>query len=174
MTAYYNTIGNSGINFGVAYTVDSTVPEYPGSNMRLGTPMFGTDGSTWYLCKLEAASTCTAGDAVIVTTNSTWEIKALTSTLGKGKLGQRVGIAGATGTAGQYVWVQTSGYNSAVNAATGATGFTVLHTSATAGRLTATSVGGTSAIISGIVILATAASNTAAAFLAGMVVGADD
>lgn len=174
MTAYFNTIGNPGIDFGTAFTVSSSTPDYPGAPIKLGTPMLGTDGSSWVLCKLEAASTCTAGDAVIVTTNSTWEIKAITNTLGKGKLGQMVGIAGATGTAGQYVWVQVRGYNSTINCATSSTAFTVLHSGATAGRLTTTASAGTGVAVNGIVILATAASNVAAAFLANPVVGADD
>lgn len=174
MTTYYNTIPSSGIDFGTAFTVSSSTPDYPGSPIKLGTPMMGTDGSRWVLCKLEAASTCTAGDALIVTTNSTWEVKALTDTLGVSKLGQLVGIAGATGTAGQYVWMQVSGYNGTVNAVTGSAAFTALHSSATGGRLTSTAAASVSVGINGMVILATAAANVAAAVLSNPVVGAND
>lgn len=172
--AAFNITPSIGIDFTVAYTVSTSTPEYPGSPIALGTIVDGVGGAVWILCKLEAASTCTAGDALLVTTPSTWEVKALTSTLGKGKLGQRVGIAGATGTAGQYVWMQVAGYIASLNVATGSTANTVLHSSGTAGRLTTTAVGGTSAIVSGGAILATAASNVATASLTGLVVGADD
>lgn len=173
MTTFYAGMGiGEGFNPAVAYTTSTSTPEYPGFPVAVGTRVTGSDGSVWVFCL--AAGSITASDAVLVTTNSTWSVQALTSTLGKGKLGQFVGIAGATATSGQGLWVQISGYNSAVNAVTGATGFTVLHTSATAGRLTATAVGGTSAAVTGIVILATAASNTAAAFLTHSAIGADD
>ncbi len=173
MTTYFGGMGvGEGFNPAIAYTVSTSTPEYPGAPVAVGTRIFGSDGSQWVFCL--AATAITASDAVLVTTNSTWSVSALTSALGKGKLGQMVGIAGATASSGQYLWVQTHGYNSAVNAVTGATGFTLLHTSATAGRLTATGVGGTSAAVQGIVILATAASNTAAALLNGAAIGADD
>ena len=174
MTTYFNTIPTSGIDFGTAFTVSSTTPEYPGSPIKLGTPMFGSDGSRWVLTKLEAASTCTVGDILIVTTNSTWEVKALTDTLGVSKLGQLVGVAGATGTAGQYVWMQTAGYNSTVNAVTVSAAFTALHSSATAGRVTSTAAAAVSVAINGMVLLATAAANVAAAILTNPVVGAND
>lgn len=163
-----------GINFGLAYTLSSTVPEYPGRQFTPGTHVQGTDGSTWIFVVLEAASTCTAGDALIVTTNSTWEVKAVTNTLAASKLGQRMGIAGATGTAGQYLWMQTAGYNASINCATSSSAYTALHTSATAGRLTTTAAGGTSVAVNGGVINATAASNVGIAIMTGMVVGAND
>jgi len=173
MTTYYGGMGvGEGFNPATSYTVSTSTPEYPGAPVAVGTHLHGSDGSTWVFCV--AGGSITANDAVLVTTNSSWTVQAMTSTLAKGKLGQRAGIAGATATSGQYLWVQTAGYNSSVNAVTGATAFTVLHSSATAGRLTATAVGGTSAAVTGIVILATAASNTAAAFITGAAIGADD
>lgn len=173
--ALFGTLPTSGIDFTTAYTIDAdTTPEYPGSPIALGTKIIGSMGSEWILCKLEAAATCAAGDAMIVTTNSTWEVQAVTNTLGVGKLGQLIGVAGATGTAGQYVWIQVAGYVASVNAATGSTAFTALHSSATGGRLTSTAAGGTSVAINGIVLLDTAASNVAAAYVTNPVVGADD
>jgi len=173
MTAYVNTpLG--GINFAQAYTLSATTPEYPGRGFTPGTHVQGSDGSTWIFVMLEAASTCTVGDALIVTTNSTWEVKAVTNTLALSKLGQRLGIAGATGTAGQYLWMQVAGYNASINCATGSTAFTALHTGATAGRLTTTAAGGTSVAVSGGVINATAAANVGIAILTGLSVGAND
>lgn len=164
----------AGINFGLAYTLSATTPEYPGRGFLPGTHVQGTDGTTWIFVMLEAASTCTLNDALIVTNNATWEVKAVTNTLALSKLGQRMGVAGATGTAGQYLWMRTAGYDAAINAATGSTAFTALHTTATAGRLSTTAVGGTSVAVGGAVLTATAAANAATAILTGLVVGAND
>lgn len=169
-----NTTPLAGINFAQAYTLSETVPEYPGRQFTPGTHVQGTDGSTWIFVMLEAVSTCTANDALIVTTNSTWEVKRVTNALALSKLGQQMGIAGATGTAGQYLWMQTTGYEATIAAATGSTAFTALHTGVTAGRLTTTAVGGTSVAVGGGVLLATAAANVGAVNLTGLVVGAND
>lgn len=173
MTNYASGMGvGEGFNPAIAYTVSTSTPEYPGTPVAVGTTVKGTDGSDWTFIK--AGGVITAGDFVIITTNSTWIGQSVTSTLGKGKLGQMVGVAGATAAANDYIWVQRTGYNSSVACATSSTAFTTLHTGATAGRSTTTSVGGTSAIIAGVVVLATAASNVAAAFLNWPVIGADD
>jgi len=172
--ALFGTLPTAGIDFTTAFTVSTDTPEYPGSPIALGTRIIGSMASEWILCKLETSATCTAGDALVVTDNETWEVQALTNTLATGALGQYVGIAGATGTAGQYVWMQVSGYSSSVNAITGATGFTALHSLATAGRLTATAAGGTTFAVNGIVLTATAAANLGPALLNNPTVGAAD
>jgi hypothetical protein len=174
MTVYNVNTPLSGIDFTKAYTLSTSTPEYPGRGFTPGTHVQGSDGSTWVFVVLEAATTCTANDFLIVTTNSTWEVKPITSTLAKGKLGQRLGVAGATGTAGQYLWMQTSGYNASANVATSAAAFTALHSTATAGRVSTTAVGGTSAAVSGGVINATAAANVGVLIATGLSVGADD
>lgn len=173
--ALFGTLPTAGIDFATAYTIDVDAnPEYPGSPIALGTKIIGSMASEWILCKLEASATCTAGDALVVTTNSTWEVQALTNTLATGALGQLVGIAGATGTAGQYVWMQVAGYAASINVVTGSAAFTAMHSLATAGRLTTTAAGGTTFAVNGMVILATAADNVAAAILNNPVVGAAD
>lgn len=169
-----NTTPLLGINFGMAYTLSSTTPDYPGLPFTPGTRVLGTDGSAWTFVKLEAATACTASDWLIVTTNSTWEVKPVTDTLALSKLGQVLGVAGATGTAGQYLWMQTAGYDATTNVATSASAFTALHTSATAGRLTTTAVGGTSVAVAGAVINATAAANVGIAVMNNPTVGAND
>ena len=97
----------------------------------------------------------------------------MTSTLAKGKLGQMVGVAGAAATVGQFLWLQIAGYSTAVNATTGQAAHTVLSSTATAGRI-GVAVGGASAKVTGLVLLATAASNTAAAILTNPAIGTDD
>jgi hypothetical protein len=160
-----------GFNFGEAYTVATTTPEYPGPPLQVGVRSNGTNGAVWMF--VLAAGAITANDFVIVTTNSTWSVQSMTSTLAKGKLGQIVGVAGATATSGQYLWMQIAGYRASVPATTGQAAFTVLSSTATAGRIGA-AVGGASAKVTGVVLLATAASNVAAAILKNPAIGTDD
>ncbi len=173
--ALFGTLPTSGIDFTTAYTIDAeTTPEYPGSPIALGTKIIGSMGSEWILCKLEAAATCTAGDVLIVTDNTIWEVEGVTNTLATGALGQMLGVAGATGTAGQYVWMQVAGYAAVVNATTSSAAFTALHTTATGGRVIATATGGTTFAVNGMVLTATAAANLGPAILTNPVVGAAD
>ena len=170
-------IGLEGVNFGVAYTpyVASTgagSPDYPGLPFQAGTRVNAGNGAEWVFCV--AGGAITANDVVLVTTNSTFIVQAATNTLAASKLGQWVGVAGATATTGQGLWVQVAGYAAAVNAATGMTGFTAARSTSTAGRIDDTVTGGTTVAINGIVLLATAASNTAAAILTFPTIGAND
>lgn len=162
-----------GVNF---YTTDpaisATTPEFPGGLIGVGTRVAGTDGSEWV--RVIAGGTIAAGDVVIITTNSSWTAQAMTNTLASSKLGQMVGVAGAAATVGQFLWMQTHGYAAVVNAATGMTAFTATRSTSTAGRIDDTITGGTTVAIAGIIILATAASNTAAGLLNGPTVGAND
>lgn len=161
-----------GFNFTEAYTASTSTPEYPGLPVQVGTRAVAGNGGEWVFCL--AGGSITANDIVIVTTNSTWTVQAMTNTLASSKLGQWVGKAGATATSGQGLWVQVAGYAAAVNAATGMTGFTATRSTSTAGRIDDTITGGTTVAINGIVLLATAASNTAAAILSNPTVGAND
>lgn len=162
-----------GVNFyAVDPVISTTTPEYPGTTIAVGTRVAGTDGSEWI--RVIAGGSITANDVVIITTNSSWTAQSMTNTLASSKLGQIVGVAGATATVGQFLWMQTAGYASAVNAATGMTGFTDTRSTSTAGRIDDTITGGTTVAIAGIVLLATAASNTAAAMLNNPAVGAND
>lgn len=161
-----------GFNFTEAYSaVSATTPEFPGAPLAVGTRVTGTNGAEWIFVK--AGGTVAAGNVCLITTNATWIAQAMTSTLAKGKLGQMVGVAGAAATVDQFFWMQVAGYNASVAATTGQAGFTVLSSTATAGRIGA-AVGGASAKVTGLVLLATAASNVAAAILTNPAVGTDD
>jgi hypothetical protein len=169
-------IGGPGIGVGFtpgsADTVSTSTPEFPGAPIQVGTVFTASNGSQWVY--VLAAGAITANDFVIVTTNSTWAVQSMTNTLAASKLGQLVGVAGATATSGQYLWMQTKGYRASVSAVTGMTGFTAARTTATAGRIDDTITGGTTVAITGVIILATAASNVAAALLNDPTVGAND
>jgi hypothetical protein len=161
-----------GYNFTVADSaVSTTTPEFPGVLVTVGTRVNGTEGAQWV--RVIAGGTVAAGDVCLITTNSSWTAQALTSALGKGKLGQMVGIAGAAATVGQFFWMMTAGRYPSVNATTGQAAFTVLSSTATAGRL-GTASGGVSAKVTGLVLTATAAGNVAAAILPGAAIGTDD
>lgn len=173
-TTLFNTNPVGGIDFTTAYTAPSSDLAIPGPTLAVGTTVFGNMGSRWVLVRLEEASTCTAGDVLIVIDNDDWIVQGVSNTNGVSKLGQLVGVAGATGTEGQYLWMQTAGYVASANVLTGATAFTALHSTATAGRIDDTASAGNSVAINGIVALATAASNAAACLLTNPVVGAND
>ncbi len=160
-----------GIDFATAYTVSTSTPEYPGAPLQVGTRVTAGNGGQWIF--VLAAGSITANDLVAVTVTSTWSVAALSNTNAKGFLGRLVGKAGATATSGQYLWMQVAGYAAAVNAATGSTAYTVLSSSATGGRIAAASAGN-SAKVTGLVIQATAASNTSTAILNFPAVGTDD
>lgn len=158
-------IGVEGASFNASYSFPATTPEYPGPLIAPGTLVTATDGAVWMFCKVANSQTIAAGDAVYVSsTDTSFTVTSLANAarLLKGML---VGIAGAAVTSAasstSYVWVQRSGYASAVNVATGSAANTDLHTTATAGRLSATGSAGNSATVSGIVGLAAAASNAA-------------
>jgi hypothetical protein len=161
-----------GYNFTKSYAaVSASTPEFPGAPLAVGTRVVGTAGAEWVF--VIAGGTVAAGDVCLITTNATWTASAATSTLAKGKLGQMVGVAGAAATVGQFFWLQIAGYNASVNATTGQAAHTVLSSTATAGRI-GVAVGGASAKVTGLVLLATAASNAAPAILTNPAVGTDD
>lgn len=170
----YSTIGFEGAALQQAQTVSVNTPEYPGVQVTLGQRVIAENGSEWIYVQLATGASAVAGDLMVVTASATWQVAQLSSTNGKPLFGSRVGVAGATATAGQYIWIQFSGYAPAANVVTGATAFTAMHTGATAGRISATATAGTTAAVTGIVALATAAANTAAVYMTGAAIGAAD
>ena len=164
-------IGLEGVNFTEAYTVSSTTPEYPGAPFQVGTRVNAGNAGVWVF--VLAGGSITANDLCVVATPSTFSTVALSNSTAKGFLGKQVGKAGATVTSGQYFWLQVSGYAAAVNAATSSAAWTVLSSTSTAGRIGGSSAGN-SAKVTGLVLTATAASNTAAAVLNNPAIGTDD
>lgn len=164
-------IGIEGANFTEAYTVSTTTPEFPGAPLQVGTRVNAGNGGQWIFAI--AGGSITANDIVVFSTMSSFTVQSLTNALGKGFLGKLVGKAGATATSGQYLWVQVAGYAAAVNAATSSAANTVLSSSTTAGRIAAASAGN-SVKVTGLTLVATAASNTAAAVLNFPAIGTDD
>jgi hypothetical protein len=118
------------------------------------------------------ATAITQGDFCYI--NSSNLAAGLTSTIAA-TAGQAaiLGVAMATLTTGQFGWFQTKGNCPAgVNVVNGVAANTVLHTSATAGRLTGTAVTGTSYPINNIMTLPTSAgtSGAYAAYIGGSMI----
>jgi len=164
-------ISLEGADFTGVYTVSTSTPEYPGAPMQVGTRVNAGNGGQWIFAI--AGGSITANDIVVFSTMSSFTVQSVTNTLAKGFLGKLVGKAGGTATSGQYLWVQVAGYAAAVNAATSSAANTVLSSTTTAGRIGGASAGN-SAKITGLTLVATAASNTAAAVLNFPAIGTDD
>lgn len=171
MSGTNSAIGVEGVDFTTAYTVSTSTPEYPGAPLQVGTRVNAGNGGMWIFAI--AGGSITANDIVVFSTMSSFTVQSLTNALGKGFLGKIVGKAGATATSGQYLWVQVAGYAAAVNAATSSAANTVLSSTTTAGRIGGASAGN-SVKVTGLTLVATAASNTAAAVLNFPALGTDD
>jgi len=164
-------IGVEGVNFTEAYSASTSTPEYPGLPFQVGTRVNAGNGGQWIF--VLAGGSITANDICVIATMSTFSTVQLQNSTGKGFLGKIVGKAGATATSGQGLWLQVAGYAAAVNAATSSAANTVLSSTSTAGRIGAASAGN-SAKVTGLTLVATAASNTAAAVLNFPAIGTDD
>jgi hypothetical protein len=140
-------------------------PEYPAPPFSVGTRIAGSQGVTALYAQTATATAITQGDFCYITTAML--AAGLTSTIAA-TAGQAaiLGVAMATLTTGQFGWFQLTGNCPAgVNVVASVAPNTVLHTSATAGRLTGTAVTGTSYPINNIMTVATSQS-TAGAYAA--------
>lgn len=164
-------IGIEGVDTTQAYSVSANTPEFPGLPFAVGTRIHATNNGVWVFCV--AGGAINQNDVAVISTPSTFTAVALSNAVAKGFLGRQAGRAGATVTTGQGFWLQVNGFASAINAATGSAANTVLSSTSTAGRLGA-GVGGSSAKVTGLTLVATAASNTAAAVLLNPAIGTDD
>jgi hypothetical protein len=165
-------IGLEGVDFTSAVpAVSAATPEYPGMPFQPGTRVSGTNGSVWIF--VVAGSGITVGDVCIVSALPAFTALGISNVGAKDRLGRLVGVAGATAASGQGFWLQVAGYNASVNAATSSAAWTVLSSTSTTGRIGGASATN-SAKVNGITLLATAASNTAAAILNFPAIGTND
>lgn len=170
------TLPQAGINFLATYSAATTTSstsglDQPSPPWLPGTIEFGSNGSQWIFCK--AGGTIAAGDFVAVTTQATFVVEAITSTIGRANYGSMVGCAGADATANQFLWVCTRGYlglsslqdGASPNVLTGSAANVALHTTGTAGRIDDSGSANTTATISPVIGTDTAASNTSPVYL---------
>ena len=167
----YGTSNTEGIDVSTVLTVNATAsPEYPAAPFITGTECLGSNNSRWVY--VTAAGAITLGDVVCVT--KTYTANSLTSTIAATSLGLPLGVASlAAFTTGQYGWVQTQGASPAISLLAGVAPNVQLYSSATAGRVGATSATGTTYAVNGIVATTTSASTagTYAGILTNPVVG---
>ena len=168
-----------GANFLQTYVVDiATYPEQPGQGIPLpGTMVAGTDGSAWTFCRVAASQTIVAGDFVYISsteaadtsTVAAYQVTSLSNSA-KAIFGREVGVAGAaatttsaTVTPGKYtgIWVMRLGRYAGANVANSSATNALTYTTSTAGRINATASAGNNAIVNGVAITTTPASNTA-------------
>lgn len=154
------------------FTLSTSTPEYPGTPLQVGAVIEGSQGGAALYAQASTAATITQGDFCYI--NTTFQAAGLTSTIAA-TAGQAaiLGVAMATLTTSQYGWFQTRGNCPAgVNVVNGVAANTVLHTSATAGRLTGTAVTGTSFPINNIMTVTTSGgtSGAYAAMIAGSMI----
>ena len=155
-TGVYPFINLPGANPTIALAPSSTgdglaqaqIPWQPGQRA------LGPNGSDWVLAI--AGGTLVAGDCVIFQGDTEsvaqWTVVELSSTNGKSKLGALVGFVATAAVTGNYVWVMRAGIfpNANLNSTTPST-YAQYHTSGTAGQISTTAVGGTSAAVNGVV-----------------------
>lgn len=154
-TPLFSQLGNEGVDLNTAFTFyttggDTSLQAYPRPPLSLGHVVDGTLNGEWVLCTA-ATGTISKYDVVTINQNFTATQVPTTATFGL-----MAGIAMATATTGQALWVMTNGVSPGINTAT-ASANALLYTSAVAGRLGAAATGFTT--IQGIV-LATAATVT--------------
>jgi hypothetical protein len=161
MAFIYSTVTQSGIDINNVFYLDAKgAPEYPAPPFLAGELAWGTDGSEWVYAT--ASITITSGSAVIFSpVAGSWSVALLTSTNGRTGFGDLIGIVGgATGSVNvsqptgtqtaSFFWVQRAGIAQRVLTANSLAANVSLGTSAVGGLL-GTIVGGTSALVSGIV-----------------------
>lgn len=135
----FQTLQTEGVDLNTAFTFLTTgVPgnyEYPEQPLDLGTTVLGTLNGKWVMC---TAATGTISKYDVVTISNAFTATQIPTTA---SLGLIAGIAMATATTGQALWVMTNGVSPGVNVVTGVGTGVMLFTSATAGRLAITSGG---------------------------------
>lgn len=139
-TPLFSQTNTEGIDINSAFTFYTTgsptvFQEYPTPPLTLGQPCIGTLNGKWVLCTA-ATGTITKYDVVTISNAFTATQVPTTATLGL-----ICGVAMATATTGQALWIMTNGVTPGVNVVTGVGTGIMLFTSATAGRLALTSSG---------------------------------
>ena len=159
----YNTASIEGVDVNAVYTPATTtatgyVPEYPAPPFVAGTvSAAGNNVSAWVFAQAGAA-VVSKGDVVVLSTANA--ASSITSTIAAtAGFGMQLGVAMATATTAQFLWVQTRGQNQYIGIVAGSTAGVPLYTIATAGKITSTGATGSNYNVYGIVLF-TAASTT--------------
>lgn len=168
-TPLFSQMNIEGVDINNAFTFyttggDTSLQAYPLAPLTLGTVVDGTLNGEWVLC---TAATGTITKYDVVTISNAFTATQVPTTASYGLF---AGIAMATATTGQALWVMTNGVSPGVNVVTGVGTGIMLFTSATAGRLAITSGGFTR--IQGITLTTSSTGATAGPAVGAIVIGA--
>ena len=166
-----------GIDLNAVYTAATATatgydPAYPAPPFLVGTETIGNNDSRFVF--VTVSTSCNKGDFVVAATGITsFTVVQLQTSIAAGVFGQQIGVAMATGTTGQFLWMQTEGENQAANVTAATTAGVPLFTSGTAGALTSVEATGTNFPVYGVALFttATAAQTAATANLTNVAVG---
>ena len=138
-----------GIDLNAVYTAATATatgydPAYPLPPFLVGTETIGNNDSRFVF--VTVSTSCNKGDFVVAATGiASFTVVQLQTSIGAGIFGQQIGVAMATGTTGQFLWMQTEGENQAANVVAATTAGVPLFTSGTAGYLTSVETTATAA-----------------------------
>ena len=152
-----STLNSSGVDVNAVYTAATATatgydPAYPNPPFLVGTSVLGNNNSKWMF--VSVATSCSKGD--FCRTSISFAVTPLVTADAGAAFGQQIGIAMATGTTGQFLWLQTTGENQAANVVAATTAAVPLFTSSTAGRLTSVATNATSYPVYGVQLWTTA------------------
>lgn len=163
--AIYSTLNQEGVDINSVFILDPSTPEYPRPPFGVGTPAFGTDGSSWVYCT--ASITIANGSVVLVNASpGSWSVALIGgATVATAPTGRFVGVVGgSTGSmvvpapsgtqTGTFFWVQRAGNVPNVKTLATTTASVQLYSSATLAGVVTGAAGGaaTTYQINGLVI----------------------
>lgn len=132
MSNQFATDGKLGVNVLQVDDVSSSgaALNFPKGQQPLGTKFEGANGGTWIYCSLPAI---TQIGSVCVIDPTIWAATLVTTA--NSPFGQRVGVAPALASAGNYGWLQTAGVMDNVYVLASCAAHVRLNTTATGGAL---------------------------------------
>ena len=156
----FSTLNTEGVDVNAVYTVSTATstayqPEYPMPPFSVGTEVLGNNGSKFLFTTV--STSCSKGNVCVVSDTS-YDVVPLVTSIAAANFGLQLGVAMATGTTGQYLFVQTQGQNQAVSIVGSTTAGVPLYSSTTAGALTSVATVATSFPVYGVVLYTTATS----------------
>jgi len=132
MTIPYGNSGVLGVNFAQTYSVSSTLYPYTADiPFNLGQISQGTDGSQWIFVKYGTGGVTGLG-YVCVYDEDFLAVMQSTST---GAIGDKIGVAPAAATIGQYGWLQVYGTCDDIRVFTSCAANVALGSTANAGEI---------------------------------------
>ncbi len=132
MTIPYGNSGVLGVNFAQVYSVSTTLYPYTADiPFNLGQISTATDGSQWIFVRYGTGGATGLGYVCVYDE----DFLAVMASSSVGGIGDKVGVAPAAATIGQYGWLQVYGTCDDIRVFTSCAANTVLGTTANAGEI---------------------------------------